>query len=93
VYPMQVTATGRAVYSKTDPEDGSLLTQYAWFTIDGIRDGVMQTTRHRSAAPERQLYNTLGGPIDSGYVITGGRAMVIGVTIFYAPNAVRMNSR
>jgi hypothetical protein len=90
VYPMQVTATGREVYSKTDPEDGSLLTQYDWFTINGIRDGVMQTTRHRSTAPEQQLYNTLGGPIDSSYVIAGGRAMVIGVTNFYAPNAVRM---
>lgn len=90
VYPMQVTATGRSVYSETDPEDGSLLTQYDWFTIDGIRDGVMQTTRHRSTAPEQVLYDTLRGPIDSGYVIAGGRAMVIGVTDFYAPNAARM---
>jgi hypothetical protein len=90
VYPMQVTATGQAVYSKTDPEDGSLLTQYDWFTVNGIRSGVIQTTRHRSTAPEQELYARLGGPIDSGYVIAGGRAMVIGVTKFYAPNAVRM---
>ncbi|MGH3873874.1 MAG: hypothetical protein ACRDSR_20615 [Pseudonocardiaceae bacterium] len=90
VYPMQVTATGRSVYSKTDPEDGALLTQYDWFTVDGVRDGVMRTTRHRSAAPEQLRYDRLRGPIDSGYVVAGGRAMVIGVTDFYAPNAVRM---